>query len=194
MLAGLGPKADLVDIDIGVTKHPYFVDKSKDIEQEEIYKTGDGEGMEQVHLIGYDTLTRLLSPKYYPPNHKLDVLVPFLEKHRLEVTYRTDDSWGDREAQDGFIEGIAKGRLLVKEGMATEGEWKEGSLEEVGGVREWVTEGRIIMVDGRQEGEEVISSTKVREAAKGRDVERLGKMVPEKVSWYIRDAGLYRDD
>lgn len=186
-----------VVVDIGVTKWPYFVDKARAVEGEEMYQIHDGEreggGTKQVHLIGYDTLTRLLSPKYYPPEHKLDSLIPFLERHRLEVTYRTGGSWGDRAAQDGFLEGMANGKLLVKDGMAVEGNGEEGSLGGVGGRAEWVFRNRIAMVEGRGEGEEVVSSTKVREAVKTGDEEALWRLVTQAVGRFVLERGLYLD-
>lgn len=160
-------------IDIAVTKHPYFVDKSRSIEE-----SGEYEGrMEQVHLIGYDTLTRLLDTKYYPPEHRLGSLVPFLEKHRLLVTYRTDDKWGSKEEQDAYIKSIA-----------------DGELDGVGGEKEWVGEGRIRMVEGRKEGEEVISSTKVREAVRKGDKAALKGLVTEGVAEWVLEEGLYLED
>jgi len=161
-------------IDIAVTKHPYFVDKSKSIEESREYGSS---GVEQVHLIGFDTLTRLLDTKYYPPEHRLGSLVPFLEKHRLLVTYRTDDKWGSREEQDAYIKAIA-----------------DGELDGVGGKKEWVGEGRIRMVEGRKEGEEVISSTKVREAVKNGDKAALKGLVTDGVAEYVLDEGLYLKD
>ncbi|CAG8955571.1 hypothetical protein HYFRA_00009525 [Hymenoscyphus fraxineus] len=185
------PLSNELVIDIGVTKHPYFVDKSASIAQEAIYER-EGQS-EQIHLIGYDTLTRLLSPKYYLGT-TLASLVPFLGKHRLEVTYRTDDKWGDRGAQDGFVRGIGEGRLCVRDGMAVEGGSEVGSLEEYGGVKAWVTEGRIVMVEGRKEGEEVVSSTKVREAVKKGDEEALRQLVDKGVGKFISERGLYLDE
>ncbi|KAJ5171581.1 Cytidylyltransferase [Penicillium coprophilum] len=81
-------------IDIGVTKKPYFVDKAAAIEASGSYPVA----LEQVHLTGYDTLIRILDPKYYPPEHTLKPLEPFLSKHRLRVTMRPSDE-GDRDGE-----------------------------------------------------------------------------------------------
>ncbi|KAG9239585.1 cytidylyltransferase [Amylocarpus encephaloides] len=183
-----------VGVDIAVTKYPYFVDKASDLSIEKSYTSGESVS-EQVHLIGYDTATRLLSPKYYPPEHTLQSLVPFLERHRLEVTYRTDDNWGGKEDQDNFLSNMGEGRLRIVDGMATapaDGEQGvEGSLEGVGGKKEWVTEGRLVMVGDSQDGEEIISSTKVREAVKNKDEESLKKLVTPGVGKFILDNRLY---
>ena len=46
-------------------------------------------------------------------------------------------------------------------------------------------------MDGRQEGEEIISSTKVREAAKARDEKVLKSLVTDGVAKWILDEKLY---
>jgi len=158
-----GREGQGVGVDIAVTKHPYFVDKSRSIAESGEY--GDGEEVEQVHLIGFDTLTRLLDTKYYPPSHTLSSVRDFLEKHRLLVTYRVDDKWGSREEQDAYVKGI-----------------REGSLDSVGGKGEWVEEGRIRMVEGPRE---VVSSTRVREACRRGDKEALKGLVTEGVAEWV---------
>jgi nicotinamide-nucleotide adenylyltransferase len=160
-------------IDIGVTKLPYFADKSNSIENSGLYPVST----QQVHLLGYDTLTRLLSTKYYPPTHTLQPLHPFLGKHRLLVTYRADDDWGTRSEQDEYLKDIEGGK-------------RDGD----GARREWVTEGRIRMVEGRKEGEEIISSTRVREAAKNGDRKALEKLVTKGVGDWVLGESLYVDD
>jgi len=160
-------------IDIGVTKLPYFADKAKSIEESGSYPGST----QQVHLLGYDTLTRLLATKYYPPTHTLQPLHPFLERHRLLITYRADDDWGTREEQDAYLKDI-----------------EDGKSDEDGAKEEWVREGRIRMVEGRKEGEEIISSTRVREAAKKGNREALEKLVTKGVGdWVLRES-LYLDD
>ncbi|KAK0107207.1 hypothetical protein ONS95_003909 [Cadophora gregata] len=167
------PETSEVGIDIAVTTLPYFADKYPHISPSEAYPFPR---TEQVHLIGYDTLVRLLDTKYYPPSHNLKPIQPFLEKHRLRVTYRADDEWGDREAQDRYLRELG-----------------EGKREDVGGLREWVTEKRIEMVEGRKDGEEVVSSTKVRNAVSKGDEEALGKLVTTGVKDWVLREGLYRE-
>lgn len=162
---------DGATIDIAVTKHPYFIDKASAIISSGAYPPQ----VTQVHLVGYDTLIRLLDPKYYPPTHTLAPLEPFLGKHRLRVTYRTDADWGDREKQEEYLRRLAA-----------------GDREREGGRREWA--GRIEFVEGRREGEEVVSSTKVREAAKKGDKEMLGKLVTQGVAEWVLQERLYVDD
>ncbi|KAL9098739.1 MAG: hypothetical protein Q9163_005654 [Psora crenata] len=160
-------------VDVGVTKLPLFVDKVREIEQSGEY--GDGKELEQVHLIGFDTLTRLLDTKYYPPDHTLKPLEMLFGRCRVRVTRRTDDQWGGREEQDAYVRKLAN-----------------GGREAEGGKRDWAE--RIELVGGRQEGEEVISSTNVREAVRRHDRASWGKTVSESVAKWILDEGVYRDD
>ena len=164
---------DGIGIDIAVIKLPYFADKAKSIDDSGFY----AEAAQQVHLLGYDTLTRLLDTKYYPPEHTLKGLDPFLRKHRLLVTYRADDNWGGKEEQDAYLRDIEIGRR-----------------EQEGARREWVSERRIRMVEGRREGEEVVSSTRVREAVKQGDRKGLEKLVTKGVGDWVLEEGLYLDD
>ena len=159
-----------VIVDVGVTKEARFVDKAKVLEEQEEYS--DRGPVEQVHLIGYDTLIRLLDTKYYPPNHTLEPLQVLFEKHRVRVTRRTDDAWGGRDEQDEYLRRIA-----------------EGEREAEDGKREWAQ--RIELIEGRKEGEEVISSTKVREAAKKRDEDALKTLVTDGVAKWILGEKLY---
>ena len=161
-----------IGVDIGVTKLPYFIDKATAIEDSGAYPARTP----QVHLTGFDTLIRILDPKYYPPAHTLEPLEPFLAKHRLRVTYRTDDQWGARAAQDEYLAEIGEGRR-----------------EQEGAKREWVREGRIELVEGRAEGEEVVSSTRVREAVRDGDEVLLRKLVTAGVADWILEEGLYKD-
>ena len=162
---------DLPSIDIGVTKHPIFVDKASAIETSGFYPPHTT----QVHLTGYDTLIRILNPKYYPPTHTLAPLEPFLSKHRLRVTYRTDSDWGGRAEQEAYLKALA-----------------DGGREAEGGRREWA--GRIELVEGRKEGEEIVSSTRVRETVKSGDRDMLRKLVSEGVADWVLQEGLYMDD
>lgn len=166
-----------IGIDIALTKCPYFHSKAEAISESSIYGVKEKEEPEQVHLTGYDTLLRILSPKYYPPTHTLSPLHPFLSQHRLLVAYRADDKWGTRGSQDAY---------LAKLG--------DGELEEVEGKREWVHEGRIRLVEGRKEYEAVVSSTKVRSAVKRGDRGALRELVTEGVAEWVLGEGLYLED
>ncbi|SLM40851.1 cytidylyltransferase [Lasallia pustulata] len=158
-----------IAVDIALTTLPHFHAKSAALASSALYPNP-----EQVHLIGYDTLTRLLDPKYYPPAHTLAPLTPLFSDHRVRATYRTDDRWGGRGEQRDYLERL-----------------RRGEMEKIGGEREWA--GRIELVEGRKEGEEAVSSTKVREAVREGDRGMLGKLVTEGVADWILKEGLYTD-
>ena len=174
-----GLKEGDVTVDVGVTKEGLFMDKASALEQCWGYTYLDGQGvrkpLEQVHLTGFDTLIRLLDIKYYPSNHNLEPLEGLFQKHRLRVTRRLDDSWGSREAQDEYLSHL-----------------REGDREDEGGKASWAN--RIDLVDGRKEGEEIISSTKVREATKSQDESALRRLVSNGVARWILDEKLYLEN
>ncbi|KAF9884184.1 hypothetical protein FE257_002242 [Aspergillus nanangensis] len=151
----------LPGIDIGVTKKPYFVDKAAEIETSGIYP----QSLEQVHLTGYDTLIRIFNPKYYPPEHTLQPLGPFLTHHHLRVTMRPDSEWGSMEDQKSFLLKMAA-----------------GDMEADGGKREWAR--RIQLVEGKKSGERSVSSTKARQAIQ-ENPQDLEWLVPASVRDYV---------
>ncbi|KAK1535036.1 cytidylyltransferase [Colletotrichum costaricense] len=180
-----------VEVDLGLTTMPYFHDKSQAISDTRFYARGDGGGEpEQVYLAGYDTLIRIFNPKYYHASSSSSLpggtaveeaeapirraLDPFLDRSRLRITMRTDDGWGGEGEQVAYLESL-----------------RDGGLEDVGGRRAWAE--RVEMVRGRDEGEEVVSSTKVREAASARDEEMLGRLVTARVKGWVLGEGLYRE-
>lgn len=157
-------------IDIGVTTQPYFIDKAAAIEQSGAYLTTP----EQVHLTGYDTLIRIFNPKYYPPEHTLQPLEPFLTQHRLRVTMRPDDECGI-EDQERYLLDLAK-----------------GGREKDGAKREWAE--RIQLVEERGAAVDVVSSTRARETASRGMAEELQLLVPKNVADYALSRELYRKD
>lgn len=160
---------DLPQIDIGVTKEPYFVNKAAAIESSGDYPTS----IEQVHLTGFDTLIRIFNPKYYPPEHTLRPLEPFLTRHRLRVTMRPSDEWGGRQEQEDYLRNLA-----------------QGGRERDGAKPEWA--GRIQLVEGRKPGEEPVSSTRARLAAQSGDT-KLSSLVSPSVGDYVLSQTLYRE-
>ncbi|RDW57970.1 nicotinate-nicotinamide nucleotide adenylyltransferase [Aspergillus mulundensis] len=163
------PAADLPVVDIGVTKKPYFVDKATAIEAAGVYP----EGTRQVHLTGYDTLIRIFNTKYYPPEHSLMPLEPFLSKHKLRVTIRPDDEWGDKAEQEDYVADLAR-----------------GGRENEGGKREWAQQ--IQLVEGRRAEERAVSSTKAREAAQT-NPQDLDWLVPVTVRDFILSEQPYSE-
>lgn len=166
-------KKECEGVDIAVTTEPYFHAKSSAIAESDFYRgTGSAEPVEQVYLTGFDTLIRIFNPKYYPNDSMAKVLDPFFARSRLRVTMRPDAEWGGAAEQIAYLE-----------------ELRRGELERVGGRTEWVN--RIEMVEGRKDGEEVVSSTKVREAVLKQDWDALKKLVSEGVTSWIRNEALY---
>lgn len=157
-------------IDIAVTKKPYFIDKAAAIEASDHYPSP----LEQVHLTGYDTLIRIFNPKYYPPEHTLRPLSALFSQHRLRVTLRPGDEWGEREEQEGFLASLAR-----------------GDREDEGGQREWAR--RIQLIEGRKPEDPPVSSTRAREAAQfaPQDLEWL---VPDKVRRFVLSERPYSAD
>lgn len=178
LLAFLESKIPSVDIgklpvvDIGVTKEPYFVDKAVGIETAGVYPRS----LEQVHLTGYDTLIRIFNTKYYPPDHTLAPLEPFLSKHRLRVTVRPDSEWGSKAEQEAYLTNLAK-----------------GGQESEGGKREWAKQ--IRLVEGDKDEKQSVSSTKAREAIQSNPLNpsNLDWLVPEKVRDFVLSGRLYSE-
>lgn len=178
-------------VDIGLTTHPYFHDKSAAIAASPYYdfaaaQTGnEGEPhTSQIFLAGYDTLIRIFTPKYYTspvPEAGIDppqqpgktpmqmALDPFFARAQLRVTMRTDADWGGREDQLGYVKRIMHGQ----------------ELEEVGGRGEWARRVELVEgISGDVDGGNV-SSTLAREAVKAGDWGRLRELVPGDVASLI---------
>ncbi|KAK3303952.1 uncharacterized protein B0T15DRAFT_224794 [Chaetomium strumarium] len=188
--ASAGAGETPLHVDLALAKMPYFHEKSAALAGLDFYKgTNDGAGeTEQVFLAGYDTLIRIFNPKYYGPQAESatqlaspesspmwKALGPFFGRAKLRVIMRTGDEWGNEEQQRAYLEGLLKaeglGTGLVSKGLGS----------------------RIEMVDGRKAGEDVISSTLARAAAKARDGDRLGLMVTAGVRWWIEQEDLYTE-
>ncbi|KAK3493405.1 hypothetical protein B0T13DRAFT_476526 [Neurospora crassa] len=185
------PQVD-ISVDIGLTSKPYFHEKSRVIAESEFYKPPKGEGeedtMEQVILVGFDTLIRIFNPKYYGPAtqvtaHAQDqsrkgspiqqALDPMFKRAKLRVTLRTDDEWGGKQEQVAYLES-----LLSEEGLA-----------KIGGSTEWAE--RIELVEGRRDGEEIVSSTYARKAAEREEWGKLRRLVSPEVGKWIEGERLY---
>ncbi|SMR61060.1 unnamed protein product [Zymoseptoria tritici ST99CH_3D1] len=165
--------AEPVPIDIGVTKAPYYTDKSSAIESDgaEWYPSKP----RHIHLVGFDTLTRFFAAKYYqdfdPP---LSALEPYFSAgHHLRVTLRPDEKYGTVEEQRAFLKNM-----------------EDGGLESVGGKREWAK--AVQLVEPNEEGG--VSSTKIRTAAKEERWEVVDGLCTEGVAGWVRREGLYEED
>lgn len=171
-----------VAIDIGLTTAPYYTDKSIAIAQAEPppYPSSPT----HIHLLGYDTLTRFLAPKYYPKyTPPLSALEPFFGPgHRLLVLLRPDSS--SDNAVNGDTEDEQKTYIL---GLA------KGSLENEGLKREWASQ--IGILEGGDTSKAAgISSTVIRKAAESGEWHNVEEMCTPGIAAWIRDQRLYGDD
>ena len=145
------------------------MDKAAEIDTAGVYP----ESLEQVHLTGYDTLIRIFNPKYYPPEHTLQPLGPFLTRHRLRVTMRPGSEWGDAEEQKQFLLNMA-----------------QGGMEKEGCKPEWAQ--RIQLVEGRRPEERPVSSTLAREAIRS-NLQDLDGLIPDNVREFILSQQPYSE-
>jgi nicotinamide-nucleotide adenylyltransferase len=175
-----------VVVDVALTTQPYFHAKSRAIEESGVYGPAPSDassttsppvssavdsGPTHIHVLGFDTLVRLLDTKYYPPTHTLAPLTPLFAKHRLRVHLRPEGTSQVSE-QEQFIDGLETG----------------GLLKERGGSEEWA--GRIEMVRSTAGGEGVSSSLVRGRVRGGGEWEGL---VTEGVRDWIEREALYKE-
>lgn len=188
-------------VDIGLTTHPYFHDKSAAIaraaEYEFVTSTTPSSSpaptsttQQQIFLAGYDTLIRIFNPKYYDHSPQEGAgagdgkktpmqgcLDPFLARATLRVTMRTDQQadWGGRDEQMGYVDKMLRG----------------DGLEKVGGRRAWAQ--RVEMVEAMAQDEDgvVVSSTETREAVQSKNWDKVRRLVPEGVAELIEQGEVH---
>jgi nicotinamide-nucleotide adenylyltransferase len=169
-----------ISIDIGLTKEPYYSDKSEAIKETTppFYSSNPI----HVHLVGYDTLIRFCNPKYYPKyDPPLSALRPFFDAgHKLRVTQRPTDpsdassnEFGTVEEQNKYLQGL-----------------RDGSEEKSGFESAW---GENIDMAQAEEGVGV-SSTRVRNAAKEANWQLVSELCTEGVAAWLKDQSLYSED
>lgn len=162
-----------VPVDIGVTTVPYYTDKSAAIEIEgQQWYPGKPK---HIHLVGFDTLTRFFAAKYYkhfdPP---FSALNPYFDAgHRLRVTLRPDDEYGNVEEQRAFANMIGN-----------------GEMEKDGAKKEWAEQVELAPPNPKSG----VSSTKIRKAAKAQDWETLSQLTTPSIMEWVRSEKLYAED
>ncbi|KAF3934573.1 hypothetical protein ABW20_dc0100322 [Dactylellina cionopaga] len=157
-----------VTIDVAITPHARFIDKSADLAAHELYPK---ETTRQIWTLGHDTLVRLLNPKYYPPEHNLEPVYTSLlsSSNRILIFSRPSDEFGAQDLQREYYDTLDKRALDKLDRVESDGEMMAG-----------------------------VSSTKVRRGAKAeivdgvRNVEGWRGAVCEGVAGYIVEEGLYR--
>lgn len=140
-----------IPVDIGVTKRPYFHDKSAAISSSGAYPSDT----QQTFLAGYDTLIRILNPKYYPGG-MIQSLGPFFERARLRVVMRTDGEWGGVDEQEGWVRGLRDS----EEGWGGKQEWIRDGVDLVEAFGDGVSSSRVrhLVEDGRGGWEGMVPS------------------------------------
>jgi nicotinamide-nucleotide adenylyltransferase len=171
--------ADL-SIDIGLTKEPYYSDKSIAIRDTSppFYSSRPI----HVHLTGYDTLIRFCNPKYYPKyDPPLSALQPFFDDgHKLRVTQRPTDPNDKSSNEFGTVE----------EQQKYVNDLQDGTREKDGFRPEWAD--NIDMVEANDGVG--ISSTRVRNAAKEGRWAVVEDLCTEGVAAWLKDQALYSED
>lgn len=171
--------ADL-SIDIGLTKEPYYSDKSIAIRDTtpHFYTSNPI----HVHLTGYDTLIRFCNPKYYP-NHDppLSALKSFFEAgHKLRVTERPTDPNDGSSNEFGTVEEQQKYANSLRDGTRK----KDGFKPEWGHNIDMVKANNGVG----------ISSTRVRNAAKEGKWDLVEEFCTEGVAAWLKYHSLYSED
>lgn len=182
-------------IDIGITKHPYFIDKARAIDSSGVYTPPtSSDVVEQIHLTGFDTLLRIFAPKYYPSHQPpLSALEPFLSRHRLRATIRIDTTTPSENLQDAQTQSSSGSEVnfsTIEGQKAYLDNIARGAMEKDGLKREWADKVELV-VDESGEADNV-SSTKAREAVKEGRWDDVVVLVGQRVESYVRGTGLYK--
>nr|POE52191.1 putative nicotinamide mononucleotide adenylyltransferase [Quercus suber] len=163
---------EIVPIDIGITKAPYYTDKTLAItaEAKQFYP----DEPKHVHLIGFDTLVRFFDPKYYSSfNPPLSALAPYFDTgHHIRATLRPDDGFGSLQDQQAYV---------LKLG--------NGELESVGGNPQWAKQVDVV----RAENGFGVSSTKIRNAATDNKWDDVRNLCTPRVAEWLQTEKLYND-
>lgn len=179
-------------IDIGVTKYPFYTDKSRAIESEQgqkFYPTHP----RHIHLLGYDTLTRIFTAKYYiqqdfdPP---FAALQPYFDKgYELRVTLRPDSTSSSSSAGPASSSSSSS---VEKEDQKTSFLQTltnpKGEMQKNGAQALWA---RQIEFVSPQSAEMGVSSTRIREAVGKGEWEVVRELCTPRVARWVEREGLY---
>lgn len=172
-------------IDIGVTKYPFYTDKSRAIESE-----GYPTHPRHIHLLGYDTLTRIFTAKYYIQqnfNPPFAALQPYFDKgYELRVTLRPDStssSAGPTSSSSSSVE-----KEDQKTSFLSNLTDPQGEMQKNGAQANWA---RQIEFVSPQSAEMGVSSTRIREAVGKGEWEVLRELCTPRVARWVEREGLY---
>lgn len=157
-----------VHVSIGLTSHAKFVDKSVlIIDYLREYFADDYHSMKLTFAVGFDTLVRILDPKYYLPDSLLDLLREFMATTDLFCLTRSENVDLYEEQMDYFKN------------------LRKGSIANI--PQSWSENVHVVSVDDENLG--LISSSSVRSAfASG--ISNNVPVIPE-VKEYIEKEKLY---
>lgn len=160
-----------IDVKVGLTNHAKFVDKSKAICS---YLSNDKQlsisSIRLSFLVGFDTLIRILNPKYYVPNSLASALGGFFETSDLFCLTRSDDSIS-LENQFDYLDSIASG--------------------DIDGVpKHWSS--NIFLSHNESLELSKISSSSIRSNISHNNEEWFNKVTPD-IKNYIANEGIYKD-
>lgn len=100
-----------VDVSIGLTSHAKFVDKAVSVNQHLKSLFPDNYlAMKLTFLVGFDTLIRILDPKYYLPDKLLDSLNDFMKTTDLFCLTRKD-AVSTYQQQADYVKHIQLGKM-----------------------------------------------------------------------------------
>lgn len=177
-------------IDIGVTKYPFYTDKSRAIESEQgqkFYPTHP----RHIHLLGYDTLTRIFTAKYYIQqnfNPPFVALQPYFDKgYELRVTLRPDStSAGPTSSSSSSVDNVEKEDQ--KTSFLQTLTDPQGEMQKNGARANWA---RQIEFVSPQSAEMGVSSTRIREAVGKGEWEVVRELCTPRVARWVEREGLY---
>lgn len=180
-------------IDIGVTKYPFYTDKSRAIESEQgqkFYPTNP----RHIHLLGYDTLTRIFTAKYYiqqqfdPP---FAALQPYFDKgYELRVTLRPS-STSSPSSSAGPTSSSSSSSVEKKDQKTSFLQTltdPQGEMQKNGARANWA---RQIEFVSPQDAEMGVSSTRIREAVGKGEWEVVRELCTPRVARWVEREGLY---
>ncbi|KAL8310730.1 hypothetical protein RB597_001595 [Gaeumannomyces tritici] len=169
-------------IDMALTTLPYFHQKSEALAAAESHTfvprwPNTDRRAQQVLLVGFDTLTRILDPRYYPPGRVAETLGPMFERATLRVTLRAGASAIDGWEQRRYVSAVRTGRDC---------KWTQ-----------WTWREKVVVAEEthRALGAETdISSTRARTAVAQQNWALLATLVPPKIAQWIQEQELYREE
>ena len=161
-----------VHVSIGLTNHAKFVDTSVAlINYLKTYFAKEYHSIKVTFAVGFDTLVRILDPKYYLPDLLLDLLQEFMTTTDLFCLTRSENVESYQEQMDYF------------------GQLRHGKLDNI--PKAWADNIHVMSVEQDRDGVGLVSSTSVR-AAFASGITNNVPVIPE-IKKYIEENKLYAE-